>query len=135
MQARVAQFRIEMRLLAETLRVPLGVVAWPARVVLFVYEIVLTSAVVQIGLALPMVVYFHRVGFSGLSANAFVVPLMGAVVPVGFLAVFTGWRWIARIAGLLMWLSQKWSGSTPPWNRTGGFRRRLCGSVSLLGRR
>ena len=28
--------------------------------------------------ALPMVVYFHRLGFSGLSANAFVVPLMGA---------------------------------------------------------
>ncbi len=106
-QARAAQFRIEMRLLAETLRVPLGIVAWPARVVLFVYEIVLTSAVVQLGLALPMVVYFHRLGFSGLSANAFVVPLMGAVVPVGFLAVFTGWRWIARVAGLLMWLSQK----------------------------
>jgi competence protein ComEC len=106
-QPRAAQFRIEMRLLAETLHAPLWGVAWPARVVLFIYEIVLTSAVVQLGLALPMVVYFHRLGFSGLSANAFVVPLMGAVVPVGFLAVFTGWHWIARIAGLLLWLSQK----------------------------
>ena len=96
-----------MRLLAETLRSPLWVVAWPARVALFVYEIVLTSAVVQLGLALPMVVYFHRLGFSGLSANAFVVPLMGAVVPVGFVAVFTGWHWVARLAGLLLWLSQK----------------------------
>ena len=104
---RAAQFRIEMRLLAETLRAPLWVVAWPARLVLLVYEIVLTSAVVQLGLALPMVVYFHRLGFSGLSANAFVVPLLGAVVPVGFVAVFTGWQWIARIAGLLLWLSQK----------------------------
>ena len=104
---RAAQFRIELRLLAETLRAPLWVVAWPARLVLFVYEIMLTSAVVQLGLALPMVVYFHRLGFSGLSANAFVVPLLGAVVPVGFLAVFTGWQWIARIAGLLLWLSQK----------------------------
>jgi competence protein ComEC len=116
---RAAQFRIEMRLLAETLRAPLGVVAWPARLVLFVYEIVLTSAVVQLGLALPMVVYFHRLGFSGLSANAFVVPLLGAVVPVGFLAVFTGWQWIARIAGLLLWLSQKvvWfhAGIEPNW--------------------
>jgi len=107
MQPRAAQFRIEMRLLAETLHAPLWVVAWPARLVLFVYEIVLTSAVVQLGLALPMVVYFHRLGFSGLSANAFVVPLLGAVVPVGFLAVFTGWQWIARVAGLLLWLSQK----------------------------
>jgi competence protein ComEC len=104
---RAAQFRVEMRLLAETLHAPLWVVAWPARLVLFVYEIVLISAVAQLGLALPMVVYFHRLGLSGLSANAFVVPLMGAVVPVGFLAIFTGWHWIARFAGLLLWLSQK----------------------------
>ncbi len=94
---------------------------WRGRpaLVLLVYEIVLTSAVVQLGLALPMVVYFHRLGFSGLSANAFVVPLMGAAVPVGFLAVFTGWRWIANIAGLLLWLSQKvvWfhAGIEPNW--------------------
>lgn len=107
MPRRAAQFRIEMRLLAETLRAPLWVVAWPARALLLVYEIVLTSAVVQFGLALPMVVYFHRLGFSGLSANAVVVPLLGAVVPIGFLAVFTGWQWIARIAGVLLWLSQK----------------------------
>ena len=124
-QPRAAQFRIEMRLLAETLHAPLWVVVWPARVVLLVYEIVLTSAVVQLGLALPMVIYFHRLGFSGLSANAFVVPLMGAVVPVGFLAVFTGWQWVAKVAGLLLWLSQKvvwfhanlepnWRVPTPP---------------------
>lgn len=104
---RAAQFRIEMRLLAQTLRAPLWVVTAPARVVFFVYEIVLTSAVVQLGLALPMVVYFHRLGFSGLSANAFVVPLLGLVVPVGFVAIFTGWGWVARIAGALLWASQK----------------------------
>jgi competence protein ComEC len=101
-----AQFRIEMRLLATTLGV-----AWPitftARVIFFIYEVVLTSAVVQLGLALPMVVYFHRVGFSGLSANAFVVPVMGLVVPVGFLAIFSNQLWIAKIAGALLWLSQK----------------------------
>jgi competence protein ComEC len=103
---RAAQFRIELRLLAKTLGAQ-----WPiaitARLLLFVYEIVLTSAVVQLGLALPMVVYFHRVGLSGLSANAFVVPLMSAVVPVGFLAVFTKLTFLARIAGGLLWLSQK----------------------------
>jgi len=103
---RAAQFRIEMRLLAATLGL-----TWPitvtARVLFFVYETVLTSAVVQLGLALPMVVYFHRVGVSGLSANAFVVPLMGLVVPVGFVAVLTNWTWIAKVAGALLWLSQK----------------------------
>jgi competence protein ComEC len=104
---RAAQFRIELRLLAETLHVPPWLVTGPARVVLFTYEMTLISAVAQLGLALPMVVYFHRLGFSGLSANAFVVPLMGAVVPVGFLAVFTGWHWVARLGGMLLWLSQK----------------------------
>jgi competence protein ComEC len=116
---RVAQFRIEMRLLAATFRVPHFAVTAPARVIFFVYEVVAISAVVQLGLALPMVVYFHRVGISGLSANAIVVPLMGVVVPVGFVAIFTGWHWVARFAGLLLSLSHRavrWhAGIEPNW--------------------
>jgi competence protein ComEC len=103
---RAAQFRIEMRLLAKTLGATAPITV-TARILFFVYEIVLTSAVVQLGLALPMVVYFHRVGFSGLSANAFVVPLMGLVVPVGFVAIATNWTWLANVAGAMLWLSQK----------------------------
>jgi len=64
-----------------------------------------------------MVVYFHRIGLSGLSANAFVVPLMGLAVPLGFVAVFTGWAWVAKVAGVLLWLSQKvvyWHASVEP---------------------
>jgi len=112
---RVAQFRVEMRLLVETLRrtthLPPGAatltITIPARLLFFLYEITLVSAVVQTGIALPMVVYFHRVGLSGLSANAFVVPIMGLAVPVGFVAVFTGWQWVAHVGGWLLWLSQK----------------------------
>jgi len=111
---RVAQFRIEMRMLAETLRrvfrfparVAVRAVAWPARILLFFFEMTAVSAVIQAGLALPMVVYFHRVGLSGLSANAFIVPVMGIAVPVGFLALFTGWVWVAKIGTGLLWLSQ-----------------------------
>jgi competence protein ComEC len=110
---RVAQFRIEMRLLAETIGRPLGlsprtarlVVTIPARLLFFLFEITAISAVIQIGLALPMVLYFHRVGLSGLSANSLVVPVMGVAVPVGFIAVFTGWSWMARIGGWLLSLS------------------------------
>lgn len=109
----VAQFRLEMRLLAETVqrvfRAPAGVaraaVTVPARVLFFLYEITAISAVIQIGLALPMIVYFHRLGVSGLSANALVVPVMGVAVPVGFVAVFTGWNWVARVGGWLLQLS------------------------------
>ena len=49
-----------------------------------------------------MAVYFHRVSFSGFSANLIVTPLMGALVPVGFLAIFTGWHWVAALAGALL---------------------------------
>ncbi len=124
LQPRVAQFRIEMRLLAAAVRA-LGVpgrlaaacVTAPARILFFVFEVTVISAIVQIGLALPMVVYFHRLGVSGLSANVFIVPLMGLVVPVGFVAVFTGWAWVARIAGALLWISQRvvaWHASIEP---------------------
>jgi len=124
--ARVAQFRVEMRLLVETfgsLGIPRRVARWmvvaPARLLFFVFELTLVSAIVQAGLALPMVVYFHRVGLSGLSANTLVVPLMGLVVPVGFVAVFTGFHWVARIAAVLLAMSQRvvtWhAGVEPNW--------------------
>jgi competence protein ComEC len=125
LEPRVAQFRIEMRLLAETLqgalRLPLGAarfaVTAAARMVFFFYQITAVSAVIQAGLALPMIVYFHRVGLSGLTANALVVPVMGLAIPVGFLAVFTGWAWVARAGGVLLTLSRAivhWHASLDP---------------------
>jgi competence protein ComEC len=116
-EPRVAQFRIEMRLLARTFRVRPAAVAMAARTVFFVYEAVAVSAVVQLGLALPMVAYFHRVGVSGLSANAFIVPVMSVVVPAGFVALSTGWHWLAATVGGLLWVSQKvvsWHASMEP---------------------
>jgi competence protein ComEC len=114
---RAAQFRIELRLLADTFRVPDLALTSTARVALFFYEVVAVSAIVQLGLALPMVVYFHRVGISGLSANAFVVPLMGLVVPAGFVAVLTGWRWMASAVGAVLMLSHRvvsWHAAVEP---------------------
>jgi competence protein ComEC len=120
---RVAQFRIEMRLLADTLALPrraaIATVATIARLAFFTFEITAISAVIQTGLALPMVMYFHRIGLTGLSANTLVVPVMGVAVPVGFLAVFTGWQWLANVGGWLMGLSRivvQWhAGMEPNW--------------------
>ena len=111
---RIAQFRVEMRLLVETLRLLIRIperlatiaITIPARTLFFFFDITITSAIAQFGLALPMVVYFHRVGFSGLSANALVVPLMGIALPVGFAAVVTGSAWIATAAAWLLELSR-----------------------------
>jgi competence protein ComEC len=75
--------------------------------VFYVYELVAVSLVVQIGLALPMIEYFHRVSFSGLSANVLVVPLLSAAIPVGFLAILTGWHWPAAIASWFLAVSQR----------------------------
>ena len=129
----VAQFRVELRLAAETveawLRVPAdwcaAAFAGLARGGIFVYEMALVSLAIQIGLALPMAVYFHRISFTGLTANVIIVPLLEAAVPVGFLAIFSGWHAPAALAGWLLriaartadWhahLEPAWRVSNPP---------------------
>ncbi len=105
-----AQFRLELRLLAETvhawLRIPqswlLHVLAGVGRVLFYAWEIAVVSTAIQIGVALPMALYFHRISLTGLSANILVVPLLGLVVPAGFLAVFTGWHFPAALAAWLL---------------------------------
>ena len=149
---RVAQFRVEMQMLAETAslwaRLPrkfcMLAVTFSTRVIFFFYELSLTSAMIQIGLALPMAAYFHRVSFSGLSANAFVVPLVGMVIPVGFIAVFTGWSVPAWICGWLLAMSKfvvewharlepNWRIPPPPIWLAAGVSGALI-AVALLGR-
>jgi competence protein ComEC len=115
LEARVAQFRVELRLAAETLslwtRVPqrwiLLALAAAGRLALFAFEMAVISTVVQIGLSLPMAEYFHRVSFTGLTANLLIVPLLNLVVPLGFVAIFTGWHWVSGIAGALLKLSAR----------------------------
>jgi competence protein ComEC len=107
---RTAQFRLELRLLAETLSyyVPISR-AWAARglalmvrIAIFGYDLAVISTAIQIGLALPMAIYFHRISLTGLSANILVVPLLALVIPLGFVAVFTMWRAPAIMAGWLL---------------------------------
>ncbi|MGA2183450.1 MAG: ComEC/Rec2 family competence protein [Bryobacteraceae bacterium] len=111
---RVAQFHVELRLIAETLSYYTGLaqrrlqssMALLLRLAHFAWEMAVISTVIQIGVALPMAICFHRISFSGFSANTIVVPLLAAVVPIGFLAVFTGWGFPATVAGWLLALAQ-----------------------------
>jgi competence protein ComEC len=115
MEGRVAQWRVEVRLAAETLalwtRLPLrwaqGLLAGSIRATLFLWEVLTVSAVIQIGLALPLILYFHRLSLTGLSSNLVIVPAMDILVPVGFLAVFTQWHWPAVVARFLLAASAK----------------------------
>ena len=117
---RAAQLRVELRLVAETIllctrmpeRFANRALALAMQGVFFAVELAALSVSVQIGLALPMAEYFHRISFTGLSANLLIVPLMNLVVPVGFLALFTGWHWAASLADLLL----RWSASVASWH-------------------
>jgi len=112
---RPAQFRVELRLLAETMacymRIPAGwlthALGFLTRLILYAYEMAVISTVIQIALALPMAFYFHRISLSGFSANVLVVPLLALVVPFGFAAIFTGWHFLAAIAEWLLIAGQK----------------------------
>ena len=111
-------FGSKLRLAAETLwlwtRFPLRwaqeFLSLSLRSLFFAFEMVVISATIQIGLALPMAEYFHRVSFTGLSANLLIVPAMNAVIPLGFAAIFTGWHWTGSLAGALLRFSARVAG-------------------------
>jgi competence protein ComEC len=124
---KAAQFRVEMRLLAQTLELIFGLpvrlarfaVVMPARIALYLWEIFVTSFFIQIGLALPMIIYFHRISISGLSANAIVVPVLGAIVPLGFLAILLNstllaavCAWLLSVARVAVTVHARWE---PDW--------------------
>ena len=94
-EAKVAQRRVSLRMLLKPLQsitgLPkpvLGVLACgPLRVLAWMAALCVVSLIVQIGLALPMAAYFHRVTWSGVLANLWVVPLLFIAVPAGLLGL------------------------------------------------
>lgn len=104
-----AQRRVEWRLAAETVRlatrvperVTLTAVSWVGLALTWAVNLALVSAVLQVGLVVPMVTLFHRVSLTAALANVPVGPLLTAVVPAGLLAVLTGH---GAAAGLCHWL-------------------------------
>jgi competence protein ComEC len=93
---RVAQFRLDLRLVAGRVARFLGkpwslhLVRGMAMICLAIFELLLVSAVMQMGLALPMAYYFHRATTIGLPANITVVPLTQLLMPAALLAIVVG---------------------------------------------
>jgi competence protein ComEC len=94
---KVAQFRLDLRMIANRLelffgkRIPLPALSSVVRAVLAGGEVLAISAIMQVGLALPMAYYFHRATVVGLPANTLVVPLTGVLMPAAVLAVAAGY--------------------------------------------
>jgi len=106
---RVAQFRVDLQMIATRLA-PLVTEVWARRIVrstarfaLDAWELVFISAVMQMGLALPMAYYFHRATTIGLPANLVVVPLTQLMMPAAIAALVLGSfsLWLAKIPVLL----------------------------------
>jgi len=124
-EARAAHWRVEFRLLAETIRLWTGLSARASRFAVergallaaFALDAVIVSACVQFGLALPMIGYFHRLSITGFSANIVIIPLLSLVVPLGFASILTGWRLLAFFTAVLLKAAQavaSWHASFEP---------------------
>jgi competence protein ComEC len=109
-EPRVAQFRLDLRLIAGRLsrflgqRLGLALPRVLAKVTLAGCELVFISALMQAGLALPMAFYFHRATTMGMPANLLVVPLTEILMPAAVAAVGLGYV-SAIIARPAVWIS------------------------------
>jgi competence protein ComEC len=116
-QPRVAQFRLDLRLVAGRLSRFFG--ATPARIVtvsvagamLALYELLVVSAITQAVLVLPMRTYFHRAAILGLPANVLVLPLAGVMLNagVGTIALSYVFLPLARLAAWLAAAALHWT--------------------------
>ena len=90
---RAAEFRVEMRLLRETLadligqRVANWLTLYPTRLLLAGGQLLFVSIVINLALALPMAWYFHRATTMALPANALVIPIASVLLPTAVLSV------------------------------------------------
>jgi len=106
----VAQFRIDLRMIAGRLRRFIGErlsLALPAifmRVAIGVSELIFISALMQAGLALLMAYHFHRATTMGMPANLTVIPLTQVLMPFAAAAVGLGYI-STTLAQPAVWIS------------------------------
>ena len=93
---KIAQFRLDLRAVASRFtrivgkQIPIFLLRITAWVAFASFELLLISAIMQLGLALPMAYYFHRATVVGLPANILVIPLTEILMPAAVAAVAIG---------------------------------------------
>jgi competence protein ComEC len=114
---RVAQFRLDLRAAIRWQDARLGprwagrspsLLTVPLRAGLRLWELVLLSATIQLGMLPLLALYFHRVSLGGPASNVPAVLLTGLIVPLGFLTVGASFIWsglaavLAKLLGVLV---------------------------------
>ncbi|MBI4460062.1 MAG: ComEC/Rec2 family competence protein [Acidobacteria bacterium] len=102
LEPRPAQFRQDMRVVLDYLitrpdRPPYRLLRWSAPKAtsgaFLLAEALTVTLFMQAGFSLVMVVYFHRVTWSGIVANLLLLSLTTVLIPLGFLVLFVSWLW------------------------------------------
>jgi competence protein ComEC len=160
---RVIQFRIELRAAAAWIaaRLPRSVAPFgqsllvlPLRGGLYLWELIVISAILQLGMLPPLAYYFHRVTLAGPLANIPGVFLTGLIVPLGLLMLASSLAssalavWLAKLLGILLALLARsvewfagWRGASyripePPLNLIAAFAAiAVVLSVTIRSRR
>lgn len=92
---RLAQFRVMLRMIAERLqqaapprfanRVAWRLFPFAVRFALRLAELVIVSCVIELAMALPMALYFHRITVFALPVNLLILPLLSVLLPAALL--------------------------------------------------
>jgi competence protein ComEC len=109
MLPRAAQFRLDVRRTAAWLEgrirglgnhpaVAMAAVTWPLRAILWAAGMIVFTAILQIGLMLPLAATFHRVTFAGIGLNALAIPVMVFLLAVAVPTVLVSAVWPALAA-------------------------------------
>jgi competence protein ComEC len=94
---KVAQFRLDLRLLLSRLtmlwpgKAPALALLFGLRVSFGLLELVVISAIMQLGLAFPMAYYFHRATSVAMPANLLIIPFLQLLMPAAVLAIGLGY--------------------------------------------
>ena len=160
---RVAQFRLDLRALVVRLQkrfrklsehpaATSRLVTAPVSAMLWVVTVLVFSAIIQLGLLLPMAESFHRITFAGIGLNALATPLLTLLLAVGVPTVILAVIlpplavWPAKVLGIVAggllaltdlrglpaWLSYRIPG--PPAWVSWGFVLSLVMMAITLGR-
>jgi competence protein ComEC len=94
---KLAQFRVILRMLAVALQAAVqnrfaNSIAWrifpfTVRFLIRSFELVVVSCVVELAMALPMAVYFHRITVFALPVNVFILPLLVVLMPAALMTL------------------------------------------------